>query len=171
MDRTMAQQFVDSLARFFDVSLSAERRAYYVDNLIDVDGSLAQDAFNHLIRTARRFPPLADILDTFAALRSTTHEIERGRPTSAALKERNLAAITAALEFEPVSYHQDLYWGYVMALQEYNQGQRSRENLRHLRQTLIEQARARDAKAKSPATTVTPSRPTGIAASVPKGDD
>lgn len=167
-----AQLFLDSLAAAFDHPLSDQRRAYYLDALVELDEASAQPAFNRLIRSARRFPTLREILDAFEAVKETTHEIERSRAPSPESLAQSRSAFQRYLELGPVMGHPDLYWGYVEAVRQYQGGQRTREDLERLRQTLIEQAKARnptrqdEAKAKAQATP----QVAGIDASVPIGD-
>lgn len=175
MDQETARALLTELAAFFDYRLAESRMAYYLDALVEVDGARADEVFGYLIRRCSRFPSLKEVLDAFDALQSTTHEIERGRPVSSATSERLRAALVAYQQFEPVSHHADLYWGYIRALQEYQVGKRSQDDLRRLRQTLIEQARARDHAAqatppRAPAPDA-PARPTGVAAAMPRGDE
>ena len=175
MRRQMAEQFLDNLETAFDYKLAPERRVYYVDALLDLPESVAQDAFNQLVFGSKRFPTVADVISAFEANSGSTRETSRSAPLSREARLRQEQALRRYLELEPVFYHPDLYAGYVQALREYREGRRSREELATVRQAVIQEAlrRAEEAKARAAVSAQSQQAPqpdTGIAASLPRGD-
>jgi len=159
VDAATARHFLTELANFFDYRLTENRMVYYLDALVEMDGSKVDEVFQHLIRHCSRWPSLREILDAFKALEPTTYEVKRSLPPSPASEAHSMAAWQAEQEFEPVHRHLDLYWEYVRALQEYRMGRRTREELNRFRQDIIRQARERE---KAPQAAVVPvAVPTG----------
>ena len=141
-----AERMLENLEAFYGQRYDRQHWPKYLEALRQQPEDLAQEVFNLLVRTEKRLPPVAVVVQAFGRVQEaeeSTREAQRSRP----MTDEEVARYRALMEYQnrmaPVYEQPDLYERYLVIMLQVKAGKMTPEAARQAREALLREAMAR----------------------------